>query len=254
MQITALESAINRVLLKPRKEAVHRLRTSARRVEAQLALLEELLGGERAYRRPAKALRKVSKLLQKLRRAAGRVRDLDVQRTLAKEAVKSTRSEAMRRESQTLRQELKHRREMEAELLVATLKEHALELESRLEALVQALQPVASAQVRGSNLVGMVRVWYESRRTEAEQARDPDDRMHGIRKAAKLARYMAEQAHSAPVAREFERLQESGGPWHDALTLRDVARRTLGGKSGLAKMFAGRLEKLRSDFIALLNR
>ncbi len=78
--VTALEGAIMLVLVDSKKDSVHRLRTSTRRIEAQLELLS-LLPDLPDYRRAAK---KVRRPLKELRRAAGLVRDLDVQRGLVR--------------------------------------------------------------------------------------------------------------------------------------------------------------------------
>lgn len=75
---TTLEAALSVCLADPAHKPVHRLRTETRRVEAQLLLLAQLPEVPE-HRDESAALRKQ---LKKLRRAAGEVRDLDVQRKL----------------------------------------------------------------------------------------------------------------------------------------------------------------------------
>ncbi len=72
--VTALEAAMMVCLADPRPRAVHRLRTMTRRIEGQLALLAMLPAS--LCKQSAKKLRRI---LKKFRRAAGEVRDLDVQ-------------------------------------------------------------------------------------------------------------------------------------------------------------------------------
>src|SRR5215468_252577 len=74
--ITELEAAILLCLDDPAKKPVHRLRTMTRRIEAQIALFE-MLHVPKVYSKEARDARR---LLKKIRRAAGEVRDLDVQR------------------------------------------------------------------------------------------------------------------------------------------------------------------------------
>jgi CHAD domain-containing protein len=74
----ALEAALSVCLADPGHKAVHRLRTETRRVEAQLVLLQQMAAIPE-HRDEATALLKE---LKRLRRAAGEVRDLDVQRKM----------------------------------------------------------------------------------------------------------------------------------------------------------------------------
>src|SRR5438105_2467820 len=76
--VKALEAAILTCLAKPRKKAVHQLRTATRRIEAQLELLSqfEQVPAQDKDRDNAMCL------LKQLRRAAGHIRDVDVQRDL----------------------------------------------------------------------------------------------------------------------------------------------------------------------------
>src|ERR1017187_7315792 len=78
---TSLDAAILLCLADPEKSAVHRLRTTTRRIEAQLALLSMLPG----LPPHEDEQRKVLRLIKKLRRSAGKVRDIDVQRDLIRD-------------------------------------------------------------------------------------------------------------------------------------------------------------------------
>lgn len=70
---------------------MHKLRTETRRVEAQISLLEQLRGLP-GFRKEAE---RVHRQLKKLRRAAGRVRDLDIQQTLLKGRQVNLNAQAM---------------------------------------------------------------------------------------------------------------------------------------------------------------
>jgi len=76
----------------------------------------------------------------------------------------------------------------------------------------------------------------------APEPDDDPDRLHTIRKKAKIARYMAENApKSASPARTlasvFEEVQALGGHWHDWLVLSEMARSQMGESSPLARRF-----------------
>jgi CHAD domain-containing protein len=66
----------------PEVEAVHRLRTGARRVEAVLEMLARQAGGRGLGEGVEEARQRWLRQLKKVRRAAGAVRDLDVHRKL----------------------------------------------------------------------------------------------------------------------------------------------------------------------------
>lgn len=230
--VTSLEAAITLTLAKPKPEPAHQLRTISRRIEAQLELLA-LLPHLPQHAKPAKKSRK---LLAKLRRAAGRVRDLDVQRDL---------TESKSKEGRHLRRVFKHLRKREADRLLHTIRKHQPKLTIALEDLLKALAPAESLTVSAPRLAELTLDWYSH---HVPATAEDSDQLHAIRKSAKLARYMAESAgDSQPtrqLARTFESLQQSGGEWHDWLTLANIGRREFGGSSRLSQSFAQRCEKL----------
>jgi len=233
--VTSLEAAITLALADPKPRPVHHLRTGARRIEAQLELLA-LLPGLPRHDKPAG---KARKRLRKLRRAAGRVRDLDVRHDL----IESKSDEAGRLQSL-----FKHQRERAAKQLIGTLHKQQAKLTRALEDLLEALAPAESLALPAERLAALALDWYA--RTAPAAARQNHRQLHSTRKAAKLARYIAESAASTStrssartLARTFESLQQSGGEWHDWLTLSDIARHKLGGSSRLAQTFARRCER-----------
>ena len=80
-QVTRLDAAVLVCRAIPKKEPVHTLRKSTRYVEAQLALLQQIPG----LPQHAAEADKVRRRLKSVRKAAGMVRDFDVQRKLVKD-------------------------------------------------------------------------------------------------------------------------------------------------------------------------
>jgi CHAD domain-containing protein len=239
--VTDLEAVITLTLADPKRKPVHRLRTTIRRIEAQLELLA-LLSDLPEH---AKLENKARKLLRKFRRAAGRVRDLDVQRDL---------TQSKSHEAHELRRMFKEQRGEAAESLLHIVHKHQSKLTRALESLLKALEPAESVTIPATQLKRLTLNWYASH-VPATPQRD-HRQLHDIRKAAKLARYIAESA-GAPattrLARSFESLQQSGGDWHDWLTLSRIARRELGPASTLAQSFATRCEKALTNYHSRLK-
>jgi len=92
--------------------------------------------------------------------------------------------------------------------------------------------------------------------------------LHSLRRNAKIARYMIESGLPATkgdkgrdkvvirtrrLAGVFEALQQSGGSWHDWLTLSETARNELGSSSGLAQSFTRHRERSLADYLRRLK-
>lgn len=249
---TALEAAVFECLQKPRKKSVHTVRTTTRRIEAQLNLLP-LAGG---FPPLGDQARKVLPILKKLRRAAGHVRDIDVQRDLiASEAEKSPDDHAVSRDAKKLRTCLGRCREKEADKLLKLLKKLHARLPRRIKALLDQLDPARDAVLPENRLLTLARDWYNLQiepHWQPAASGDPDE-LHAIRKIAKLARYLAETApESATRARRlaahFEAVQKAGGEWHDWLLLAQLARKHLGGSSPLVTRFQSSAQLALADF------
>lgn len=230
--MAALEAAVDLALADPQRDPVHRLRTSTRRVEAQLQLLSLIpnLPGH------VKSARIVRKLLRELRQAAGAVRDLDVQRKLVKEQqAQLPDSKQLGNAASHLRHILKERRHTEAMHLVKILKQRRKELASASEQLLDALRPAEEIKLSPTRLSQLTLDWYLQKASALKQDADFDT-LHSIRKSAKLARYITEGG-AGKLARNFEAIQQAGGTWHDLLTLTHVAKKELGGRSPLTQTF-----------------
>jgi CHAD domain-containing protein len=188
-------------------ENVHSFRTTTRRLQTLLELMP-------AHGRNQK---KLLKMLERIRRRAGRVRDLDVQ--LA--ALRSLKIPLEPRRKTQLMQRLLELRAQHERRLRKLLKERDLrDLRKRLKRVAGEVDfktlrdPLALAQQM-----------LES----AAPSNGPvkDESLHRWRLAVKRARYAAEFAPKSPEKTQFiaqlKRLQDTLGHWHDWLTLTDTA-------------------------------
>ena len=240
--VTALEAAITLCLAEPTAKPVHRLRTSTRRIEAQLMLFELLP----ALPPHDKAACKARRLLKKLRRAAGKVRDLDVQGDLIAAETPDDAPRSIQKKSLQLRGALEEQRAQAARQLVKTLQQHQAKLALTLESLLSTLAPSEPLTIAPTQLSTIIQSWF-SQNSPAEPTSNPDDpeHLHSIRKTAKLARYLAENAPKSArtprkLARTFESIQEAGGEWHDWLILSTIAGNELGKSSPLTESFTNK--------------
>ena len=212
---TALEAAIAVSLADPNPKAVHKLRTESYRIEALLDLLDGHKHLPPFRAKAAKAVRQ----LKKLRRAAGRVRDLDVELRL----IKGHTPEALsQKDSDELQRTRTKRRIRASRKLLKLLTKRQRKISTRLESLLAALEPAETLKLTTTVLLQGVERDFHG--IHALIIRHPsDEHLHSIRKAAKLARYQAELAPRSPIARRtakfYQSLQESGGHWHDWLEL-----------------------------------
>jgi CHAD domain-containing protein len=240
--VTELEAAILLCLDKPDKKPVHRLRTMTRRIEAQIALLD-ILHVPKTHSREARNARR---LLKKIRRAAAEVRDLDVQQDHIADHIPANAGADARQLSEHLASE----RTKSAEKLVEALKKHQASLSETLESLVKAFSKAGPLTLTAGQLSALTLNWFE--RNAPAPSDDPDS-LHTIRKKAKIARYLAEnapkEARSARrIAEAFESLQELGGEWHDWLILSGIAREHAGESSRLTRAFAQRCARTLASY------
>jgi CHAD domain-containing protein len=249
--VTDLDATILLCLADPTAQPVHRLRTLSRRVEAQLAMLTILkVRGLRT-----EAAREAQRLLKKLRRAAGEVRDLDVQGDRIAGYIGNGRPPSVTKEARELTGILAKRRERSARKLVKTLHRHDTDLVLALRSLIKALPTPSSLILSPHQLTEVAENWFTH---NAPVLTATDDDLHSLRKTAKLSRYLAEnapkEAESARLAaKQFENLQESGGEWHDWLLLTQIARNELGDSSELAALFSRREKLALAKFRRLID-
>lgn len=245
---SALEAAMSAAAGEPRKHQVHQLRTMVRRLEAQMALLEQLAAlpeGEQA-----ESLRRQ---LRKLRRAAGKVRDLDVLRGLLK-----SHTSLPKKAAEALREKLKRKREVKAVALQQKLMKHLPRVAASLEGLLQAIGTANGLVLPDLKLLNTVERWTEGRAAASAPHLFDDEELHDARKVAKAARYMAESGAKSPkaraLARHYEQVQEAGGQWHDWMELEQVARQQFGKKHPLTKAAGEHCHEARATYINLLRK
>ena len=189
------------------EENVHSFRTTTRRLQTLL----ELIPAE------GRNQKKLLKMLERIRRRAGRVRDLDVQ--LA--ALRSLKVPLEPRRKTQLTQRLLELRGRHEKKLRKLLKQKDLrELRKRLKRAAAAIDfetlrdPLAEA-----------RRMLES--AASTNGAVNDELLHRCRLAVKRARYAAEfapkSAEKTQLITQLKRLQDTLGRWHDWLTLTDTA-------------------------------
>lgn len=245
---TSLEAAMSAAAGEPRKHQVHLLRTMVRRLEAQIALLQQLSALPEGDE--AEALRRQ---LRKLRRAASKVRDLDVLRGMLK-----SHTSLPKKAAEVLREKLKRKREVKAVALQEKLMKHLPQVAASVEGLLQAVGTANGLVLPDLKLLATVERWTGSRIAAASPHLFDDDELHDARKVAKAARYMAESGANSPkaraLARHYEQVQEAGGQWHDWMELEEVARQQFGKKHALTVAAGEHCHQARAAYINLLRK
>jgi len=233
----------------PEVEAVHRLRTGARRVEATLEMLAREAGARGLGKAAEEARQRWLRQLKKIRRAAGLVRDLDVHRDLLGEnfpnggseskavarelAVATGPSEfaALAAQAQAFDAWLKDRRTTAAADLCMTLDKHAdLLLEAEQQFMAAMAQRPSSAS-RAHRPAARLALEDYLRVVDAMPLIDKEN-LHDFRKGAKKARYVSESEENdsaaKAIAKTIKNVQDAIGDWHDWDVLASEAREALG--------------------------
>ncbi len=158
----------------------------------------------------------------RLRRRAGKVRDLDVQ-LAALRRLKVPREP--RRKTQLISELIELRARQEKKLRKAFDQDTLRETHRRLKRAGKAFKPEASRDP-----LTVAREMLE--RIHREDGPMTEALLHQYRIAAKRARYAAEFAEQSAEAAQFiaglKRIQDASGDWHDWLTLTQTANAHLG--------------------------
>jgi len=194
-------------------EVVHSFRTTTRRLQI---LLEQLISDHN------RSQKKLLKMLNRIRKRAGRVRDLDAQLT----ALRSLKVPLEpRRKTQLTQQLLELRAKHEGKLAKVLQKKELREIRKRLNRVAKSVE--FDSQV---DPLTVARQMITS--VERPAGRIDEDALHRYRIAVKRARYAAEFApksvESAEFVAQLKRLQDALGNWHDWLILTHTASRRLG--------------------------
>jgi CHAD domain-containing protein len=205
---------LTRLAKNPAPESVHKFRTNSRRVEA---LLSEVAPG--LNRNDKKLL----KLLSRLRKKAGRVRDLDVE-------IASLRSlkipEGNGHKSQFVDALVQERVKREQKLAKAFNRETADEVRERLKRAAGEIDIPKTTEPLTLTLNKLAKLGRDHV-TLTEKT------LHQYRVIGKRARYIAELAAHDPeatrVVEQLKRMQDVVGDWHDWLKLTQKAEALFGG-------------------------
>ncbi len=221
------------------------MRTGSRRLQAMLeATLREAGPAARALERPARAWLRA---LKQVRRAAGAVRDLDVQRKLLENWVGQQMPKqdtapgssdaspidipAERKQAELLDAWLKGERKHLAHGMQKQIKKRQPGLTKGQSALFTAITHVPPGRPRVLHSADAVALEDFVRAADAMPLLHAEN-LHDFRKATKKARYVAEagaegQGYSS-VAKALKRIQDAIGDWHDWLCLGEEAEAALG--------------------------
>src|SRR6266853_1932929 len=208
-----LERDLDRLSAHPEANNVHRFRTGVRRLQT---LLEELCPARDRNQR------RLLKLLTRIRKKAGKVRDLDVQ--LA--ALRSLKfPQQPRPKTQLMHQLIELRGQREKKLSKALTREAVREIHKRLKRGRKDFRP----EVNRDPLAVARQILEPIARADGLPS---EELVHQYRILGKRARYAAEFASKSPQSVQFiaqiERIQDALGDWHDWHTLTQSAAERLG--------------------------
>ncbi len=194
---------------------VHKFRTNSRRIEALVCELAPENGNQK----------KLLKLLSKLRKKAGKVRDLDVQIAFLKELKVPDRQNQRAQLLGWLDSEQSRRKK---KLEKAFDSDVAEELRKRLRRVQSEIQ-----------FSGIDPLKLAHKRLPDPGTTPLSEKMlHTCRIEAKKARYLAElspeSAESNHFIKELKKAQNAIGEWHDIMKLKDRAEQLFGGVSDSA--------------------
>jgi CHAD domain-containing protein len=199
---------------KPSPENIHRFRTSTRRVEVLLTDLALEQGRND---------KKLLKLLDRLRKKAGRVRDLDVEIT-ALHSLKIPQEPV--RKSQLTRTLVEERGKREKKLIKALDKKTLSETRRRLK------RSAGSLEI-SKNVNPLVVALKKVNELEVDQGAVSEETLHRFRIAGKRARYIAEMAgnntEAEQLVEQLKHMQDALGDWHDWAQLAQKAEKLFGG-------------------------
>ena len=194
---------------------VHKFRTNSRRIEALVSELAPENGNQK----------KLLKALSRLRKKAGKVRDLDVQIAFLKELKVPDRQNHRAQLLEWLDTEQSRRKK---KLEKAFDSEVAGELRKRLR------RVQAEMQLNGIDPLKLA----HKRLPDPGTTPLSEKMLHSCRIEAKKARYLAElapeSAESKHFIHELKKAQDAIGEWHDIMKLKERAEQLFGGVSDSA--------------------
>jgi CHAD domain-containing protein len=209
-----LARELTKLAKNPAPESVHKFRTNSRRVEALLSeVVPQLKRNDK----------KLLKLLSRLRKKAGRVRDLDVEiaslRSLKIPEGNGHKSEFV---SALVQDRIKH----EQKLAKAFTRNTAEEVRKRLKRAVSEIDIPKDTEPLALTLNKLAKLGRE-------HVMLTEKTLHQYRIIGKRARYIAEladpDAEAKRVIDQLKHMQDVIGDWHDWLKLTQKAEALFGG-------------------------
>jgi CHAD domain-containing protein len=209
-----LDRELGKLGRKPAPERVHKFRTNSRRVEALLSEVALNHQGKDA---------KLLKRLARLRKKAGRLRDLDVEIA----ALRALRfPQANGHKSQVMEALVKERAKREKKLAKASDRATIDQIRKRLRRSAKSLDLPANREPLALTL-------RKLRELSRNGVPLTEKMLHQYRIIGKRARYIAELASDDPDAKrvvdQLKHMQDVIGDWHDWLKLSQKAEKILGG-------------------------
>lgn len=208
-----LDRDLERLSSEPSPQTIHRFRTGVRRLHV---LLGEVVPRQDRNRK------KMLKTLNRLRKRAGKVRDIDMQ-LAALRTLKS--SQEPRRKTQLMQTLLELRARYERKLRKSITKKDLAGISKGLKRLPGQLR----GQRKGDPLVVAGKIL---RKVIPPVGEVSDEQLHVFRTEIKRARYAVEFCADSRSSREtlaqLQHLQDSLGQWHDWATLTANASQRLG--------------------------
>jgi CHAD domain-containing protein len=206
-----LDRQVSKLSAKPEPQNVHKFRTYGRRLEA---LLDALVA------HPNRNDKKLLKMLARLRKKAGRVRDLDVQISALRH-LKIPQDAAQK--SELIQALAEERRDGEKKLARSLDAEILHDLRRRIRrAAADKIPPTAEPLAIALRQLALL---------ARDRAPLNEKTLHRYRVAGKRARYLAELAGTPEAIETVEvlkRLQNVLGDWHDWLKLTEKAEELFG--------------------------
>jgi CHAD domain-containing protein len=208
-----LERDLVKLSSKASAESVHRFRTGTRRLQILLGDLSPKLG---------RSQKKLLKMLDRIRKRTGRVRDLDMQ-LAALRSLKIPREP--RRKTQLVNRLIELRAVQEKKLRKAVDGTGIREVRKKLKKANREFDPKLSRDP----LIVAKGILHAINRSDTPVT---EELLHQYRILSKRARYAAEFAEPSQASQEFiaevKKIQDALGDWHDWLTLTQTATENLG--------------------------
>lgn len=252
-QVRGLTQDLSKVISKLSDEAtpksVHKLRTTIRRIESLISYANPDLG---------KKLDRSLEKLESLRKRAGKVRDIDVQKKLLDRLGNGSTA----KDRKTLTGILDKKRDRQAARLQSAIKKVAdSKFLPRMERVAAKVADGPSGQNRPLAPLEEARLQLTSMADDfSERQSMKPSRLHEARIQLKKVRYLAELAEDSPERKAFvddlKKVQDSVGEWHDWQELTALAEKRFADRVNCAllrevrALFAAR----QSSAISAVNR